>query len=130
MPRKQVMFGWLDNWLFGHARPERHGSLMTGVWPILLCVLIYLLLLVSALAGVIIGITGSVMAHIANSVKSLFANLLTLPPCRGDTAWRLVDGIPQGHPLRRQIKRQRLRRSSFEYVNCIVAYGMLFQLKS
>ena len=53
---------------------------MTGVWPILLCVLIYLLLLVSALAGVILGITASAMAHIANSVKSLFANLLTLPP--------------------------------------------------
>jgi len=53
---------------------------MTGVWPILLCFLIYLLLLVSALAGVIIGTNASAMAYIANSVKSLFANLLMLPP--------------------------------------------------
>ena len=53
---------------------------MTGVWPITLCFLIYVLLLVSALADVITGITASSMAHTAKSVKSLFPNLLTLAP--------------------------------------------------
>ena len=66
----------LEGLVTGHARPADQGSLKPYLFWIL-CFFMCLLLLVSALAGVTIGIITSAVAHDA-SVKSLIANLLML----------------------------------------------------
>jgi len=82
MPRArpgQIGPAWLKGAVTIHAFADR-GSLEPGLhWMFFLCCFFAcLMLLVSALAGAIIGITGSDVAYMASD-RSLIANLLMLP---------------------------------------------------